>query len=201
MSCMQEQRPLQQLERNSCDLRSGRFENRGEARRSDARRVRNQSETIIMEAKISSLRHNPLLERAEVTVNLEHEGEPTPSEEDVKDRLAAEEDWDADSIEVETIKTGFGQNSSVATLKLNQEIDLEAYENKLEEDEVPETSSSDEDSSSTGTDYEDLVSGTISEAKDALNDMEEPDFEAALEAEKENKNRTTLVDWLESRLE
>ncbi|WP_414836542.1 hypothetical protein [Candidatus Nanohalococcus occultus] len=156
-----------------------------------------------MEAKIESLRHNPLLERAEITVNLDHEGEATPSEEDVKDRLSAEQDWDKDSIEVETIKTGFGSKSSVATLKLYQEIDLEQYEDKLQEDTVaePETSEDVQEESSTGTAYSDIVSGTIGEAKDALNELEDVDWEAAIEAEKENKNRTTLIDWLENQLD
>jgi len=32
-----------------------------------------------------------------------------------------------------------------------------------------------------------------------LNDLENPDFEAALEAEEEDKNRTTFKDWLEGK--
>lgn len=61
------------------------------------------------------------------------------------------------------------------------------------EEDVEETESSDE------ADYEEIVSGTISDAKDALDDLEDPDFEAALEAEKSDKNRTTFTDWLEGK--
>ncbi|MFB6244868.1 MAG: 30S ribosomal protein S3 [Candidatus Nanohaloarchaea archaeon] len=50
-------------------------------------------------------------------------------------------------------------------------------------------------------DYDEIVSGTISDAKDELEGMESPDYTAALEAEKDNKNRTTFIDWLEARTE
>ncbi|MFB6292135.1 MAG: hypothetical protein ABEI58_01940, partial [Candidatus Nanohaloarchaea archaeon] len=58
-----------------------------------------------------------------------------------------------------------------------------------------------EDETESEADYEDIVSGTISDAKDALEELDEPDYEAALKAEKDNKNRTTFIDWLETRVE
>jgi len=150
-----------------------------------------------MEAEISSLRHNPLLERTEIEVKISHEGEPTPSQEDVKDRLAAEEDWNSDELEVVTVKTGFGSNESTARLKLYQDIDLERYEDQLEEETVEPDQDTDSTSKS-GPDYEEIVSGTIGEAKESLNGMEDPDYEKALEAEKNNKDRKTMKEWLEN---
>ena len=153
-----------------------------------------------MQTEIESIRHNPLMERNEVTVRIDHRGEPTPSMDEVKDRVSAEEDFDPEEVEVISVKGGYGSNSSIATLKVFEELDLDQYEDVEEkgvESEEPET----EVESSSEDEYEEIVSGTIGEAKDALKDMESPDFDKALEAEKSNKNRTTLVDWLESQKE
>lgn len=144
-----------------------------------------------MEATITSVRENPLLERRKVEVEVNHEGEQTPSEEDVKSRVAAENNLDASSIEVLSIYTGFGSNISKATLNVLEEFE---YEEDLEEDPVEDQGEEVE----VTEEYEDIVSGTITDAKDALNDMESPDYQIALEAEKANKNRATLIDWLES---
>jgi ribosomal protein L31E len=53
-------------------------------------------------------------------------------------------------------------------------------------------------SSSSSHDYSEVVSGTIGEAKDAINEMASPDYEALLEAEKNGKDRKTLKDWIEA---
>lgn len=158
-----------------------------------------------MEAKIDSIRLNPLLDRNEIEVDVEHEGEPTPSKEDVKSRIAAEEDIDPEEIEVVNVISAFGRQRSKAYLKVFEKMDPEEYEDELEESAPAPEEKEDDADEDTGpaepTGYEDIVSGTINEAKDKLNDMDEPDYEAALEAEKSNKNRTTLIDWLESRKE
>lgn len=52
----------------------------------------------------------------------------------------------------------------------------------------------------TENDYEEAVSGTVSEAKEAIKEMESPDYEELLEAEKINKDRKGLKNWLESRM-
>ncbi len=168
-----------------------------------------------METQIASIRDNPLLNRTEIEVEIEHAGEATPSREDVKSRIAAEEDLDPEKIEVESIYTGFGGQESVATLKVFQEMELEEYEEELRntEDVVEEVgieeAESQEEEEPEGTveeaeegsevDYDEIVSGTISDAKDELEGLEDPDYEAALKAEKAGKNRTTFIDWLESR--
>jgi small subunit ribosomal protein S24e len=153
-----------------------------------------------MQVEINTIRNNPLLDRAEAEVSVNHEDEATPSKEDVKDRVAAENNFDSEEIVVKGVYTGFGTQHSKAVLKLTGDIDLEQYEDKLEEG-IPEdqedTTAEIEEAEETDK-YQEIVSGTISDAKDQLNDMENPDYEAALEAEKAGKNRTTLVDWLEA---
>lgn len=145
-----------------------------------------------MEAEITSVKENPLLGRRDVQVNLEHEEEATPSKEDVKSRIAAEHGLDKDEIDVDSIYTGYGRKNSTAYLKITQEFE---YDEELEEEAI------EEEETEVTAEYRDIVSGTITDAKNRLKDLENPDYEAALEAEKDNKNRTTLVDWLESQME
>jgi ribosomal protein S24E len=142
-----------------------------------------------MNVEITAVKDNPLLDRREAQVEINHEGEGTPSTEDVKSRVAAENGLEEEEVEVGSIYTGFGKNSSKAYLKIFQEFE---YDEDLEEDTI------EEEPVEFTEDYKDAVSGTITDAKDVLGDMEDVDWDAAIEAEKENKNRTTLIDWLES---
>ncbi len=151
-----------------------------------------------MEAQITSVRENPLLGRRKVEVELNHEEEPTPSEEDIKSRVAAENNLDEDEIEIGSIYTGYGTNKSLATLQIYQEFE---YDEELEKNPEEEQEADQASETEVTEEYEEIVSGTITDAKNALGDMEEPDYEAALKAEKENKNRATLTDWLESQME
>ena len=152
-----------------------------------------------MNAEITSVKENPLLERRELKVEIEHEGESTPSSEDVKNRIAAENDIDTEAIQVEGIYTGYGSKKSKAELKVFEDFE---YSEDLEEKEIQDTMEEETESTTESSEeYEKLVSGTITDAKDALGDMDEPDYEAALQAEKENKNRKTLKEWLESQME
>jgi len=146
-----------------------------------------------MEAKITAVKENPLLDRREIEVEVKHEQEATPSKEDVADRVAAENGLNTDEIDVEHVYTGYGRQESKAFLKVHQQFE---YDEELQEETIEE----DEDVQVT-EEYAEIVSGTITEAKNQLNEMENPDFKASLKAEKENKNRTTLIDWLESQIE
>ncbi|MFB6208378.1 MAG: hypothetical protein ABEJ69_03440 [Candidatus Nanohaloarchaea archaeon] len=148
-----------------------------------------------MNVAIQSVKENPLLDRREVTLDIEHEGESTPSKEDVKSRFTAENGVSKDEVEVVDVLTGYGSKNSVARLKVHSqfEYDEDLEEDAIEEDEPEDTASSAE--------YDDLVSGTITEAKDALKEMDSPDYKAALKAEKANKDRKTLKEWLENKLE
>ena len=146
-----------------------------------------------MEAQIISVKENPLLDRREAEVQVKHEEEATPSKEDVADRIAAENGLNTDEIDVDHVYTGYGKQESKAILKIHQEFE---YDEDLEKDAIE-----DDEELQVTQEYEEIVSGTITDAKNQLKDMEEPDFKAALEAEKENKNRTTLTDWLENQME
>lgn len=63
------------------------------------------------------------------------------------------------------------------------------------EQETTETSETEESDSA---DYDDIVSGTIDEAKEKTEDLEDPDFEALIDAEASNKDRKTLKEWFEA---
>ncbi len=75
-----------------------------------------------------------------------------------------------------------------------QEDEEDDSEEEVETEEQEETEDSE-------TDYSEIVSENIGDVKDALNNLEEPDYEAALEAEKAGKNRKTLVEYLENQVE
>jgi|AntDeeMetagen681_2_1112603.scaffolds.fasta_scaffold00077_8 ribosomal protein S24E len=151
-----------------------------------------------METTITSVRENPLLDRREVELEVDHEGESTPAQEDIKERLAAENNLDLEKIEVDSVYTGYGSNKSRVSLKVYEEFEYdEELERNPEEEQSPEQQ---EETTQATAEYEEIVSGTITDAKDALEDMDEPDYDAALAAEKEGKNRTTLVEWLEDQL-
>ena len=83
-----------------------------------------------MEAKLESVKNNPLLDRKNVKITLTHTGEATPSIEDIKNRVAAENDLDQENIEIDTVKTPYGSQVSTAYAKVYQ--DFEYYE-RLEE--------------------------------------------------------------------
>ncbi len=128
--------------------------------------------------------------------------------------IAEAENMTAGEIEraIEELE-GIGENdvSTSEVRKVFEETDTskETSEEKVEEEteedeeseEEPTEETETEETESTETDYEEIVSGTISDAKDALKDLENPDYEAALEAEKSNKDRKTLTSWLENKKE
>ena len=56
-------------------------------------------------------------------------------------------------------------------------------------------------SESSSEDYSEVVGGTVGDAKDAISEMEDPDYDALLEAEKAGKDRKTLKEFIEGRME
>lgn len=48
-------------------------------------------------------------------------------------------------------------------------------------------------------DYSQVVSGTVSEAKEKIEELESPDYNKLLEAEEEGKNRKTLKEFIQER--
>lgn len=141
-----------------------------------------------MNVQITSVKENPLLDRRETKVEINHQDEETPSKEALTSRIAAEKDIDEEKIEVDSIYTGFGSNTSKAYLKIFSEFE---YDEELKQEAI-------EEDVEVTQDLAEAVSGTITEAKETLQAMEKVDWKAAIEAEKEDKNRTTLIDWLKN---
>lgn len=71
-------------------------------------------------------------------------------------------------------------------------------EQKEGEAESKETEEVSEESETSEADYSEIVGGTISEAKEQVNELEDPDYEALIEAEESGKDRKTLKEWFES---
>ncbi|MDY6771212.1 MAG: hypothetical protein SV186_04630 [Candidatus Nanohaloarchaea archaeon] len=101
-----------------------------------------------MEIAIKERRDNPLLEREEFELEIEHEGDATPSNKKVRKSFAAENDLDPDKIEVDHIYTGHGHNVSTALVR--------AYENKVvvEEDDGADEEAQEESEPDNETDGE-----------------------------------------------
>lgn len=82
--------------------------------------------------------------------------------------------------------------------------EAEEEDEKTEDSESEEEESKAEEESEAETeevDYSSITNENIGDAKDALQDLGNPDYEAALEAEKKGKNRKTFIDWLENQVE
>ena len=50
------------------------------------------------------------------------------------------------------------------------------------------------------SDFKDILEGTVDEVKDAIRDLDAPDYEGLLDAEKEGKDRKTVKEFIESKL-
>lgn len=95
-------------------------------------------------------------------------------------------------LEVDVDETDTGKIAVLADTETTEEAQKEE---EVEETEPEET----EESEDSEVDYEEVLSGTVSEAKDAVRDMEGPDYERLLKLEEEGKDRKTLKEFLEDR--
>ena len=89
-----------------------------------------------------------------------------------------------------------------STKKLSQESEEpkeHVDESKADEEKAEVDAEQSDESEGDEAEYDEIVSGTISDAKDMIDDLEDPDFDALIEAEQDNKNRTTFIDWLEGK--
>ncbi len=92
------------------------------------------------------------------------------------------------------------EEDAEATKEEAEEVEEEAEELAEEtEDEETEEKAEEviEEMEEVEQNLEETVSGTISDAKEAINDMSEPDFDALLQAEETSKDRKTFKEWLE----
>lgn len=122
------------------------------------------------------------------------------------DDLTRIEKYEVDNVESikvdeEELEEALEEEEENEMMQRMQQGGDQSEETEEEPEEEVEESDEETDETETETDYNEIVSGTISDAKDALESTDNPDYEAALEAEKTNKNRTTLVEYLENQLE
>lgn len=87
-----------------------------------------------------------------------------------------------------------------------EDMDEEEIEEAIEEAEEaePEEQGEPEEEAETKestADYDQIVSRTIGDAKEQIKEMDEPDFDALIEAEKDNKDRKTMKEYLENQKE
>lgn len=80
-----------------------------------------------------------------------------------------------------------------------EEIEEEVEEAVEEQEESEEEAETEEETSE--SDYDEIVSGTISDAKDQISELENPDYDALIEAEEANKDRKTMKEYLENQKE
>ncbi|MFB6190529.1 MAG: hypothetical protein ABEJ91_03065 [Candidatus Nanohaloarchaea archaeon] len=99
-------------------------------------------------------------------------------------------------IEVEVVET---DDFELRAVLPGEEVDEPEPEPEPEPEEEAEEEEEAEDSGE-GADYDEIVSGTVSEAKEAVKGLDDPDYGAVLEAEEANKDRKTLKEWLESQM-
>ncbi|EEB74623.1 30S ribosomal protein S24e [Thermococcus sp. AM4] len=71
-----------------------------------------------MEIKVTEIKENKLLGRKEIYFDIIHEGEPTPSREAVKGKLAAMLDLDPNTMVLQYIRSYFGSHVSKGYAKV-----------------------------------------------------------------------------------
>ncbi len=112
------------------------------------------------------------------------------------DRVIEEHEIEDGDITKQEIRDAFEEGG---------EPEEEDTEDEGEETEEAESKGQVEDESEKETgassDYGDIVSGTISDAKEKLEEMENVDWEEVLEAEKDDKDRKTFKQWIERRVD
>jgi len=119
------------------------------------------------------------------------EGETDISKDEVRDAF---EEMDEEDLEEDETQ----EEPEAQETEEEQEESEDSESEDVEEQEQTESEEPDNEEESEDADYEEIVSGTISDAKDQINDLEDPDYDAILEAEEDNKDRKTFTDWLES---
>jgi large subunit ribosomal protein L24 len=81
------------------------------------------------------------------------------------------------------------------------ESEDESSEEESSEDEASDEPEEDKGDSESSKDPSEVVSGTVADAKESIQEAEDIDYEAVLEAEKEGKDRKTLKEFIEGKME
>jgi small subunit ribosomal protein S3 len=160
------------------------------------RKIQDVSKEIFHETKTSedaaekSERIGEIIEEADNMTSSEIERAIEEKEKDIETA-----DIDRDDIR-DAFEAREEEDSAEEELE-DAEEDLEGVEDQVEDAEEKVGEEAEENQS----EYEEIVSGTISDAKDLIDDIDDPDYGEILQAEKAGKNRTTFIDWLEARVE
>jgi len=123
------------------------------------------------------------------------EGDAEISKDEVRDAF---EEMDEEDLEESEADDSEEETEEVQEDEETEESEQEDEATEEVEESEPEESKEEQESEAQDADYEEIVSGTISDAKDQIGGLEDPDYDAILEAEQENKDRKTFTDWLES---
>lgn len=115
---------------------------------------------------------------------------------------------EADNMTSAELERAMEDSTELNTEQISKQEIREAFEQKDEEEtteKVKETNkpnqekkAEDASSDAEDLDYEEIVSGTITDAKEQVTEQENPDYDALLEAEKQDKNRKTFIEWIEN---
>jgi large subunit ribosomal protein L24 len=114
-------------------------------------------------------------------------------EEEVEEVLEEDE-------ENEMMKQMQGGGQSMDDMDIDEE-EMEEIKEAAEEAQEEESEAEDPVEEMEENLAEEIVSGTISDAKEAIEDLENPDFEELIAAERANKGRKTFIDYLEDQKE
>ena len=111
-------------------------------------------------------------------------------DEEVEEALEEDDEEEMDDEEIEEVKN-----------QIEEEVDEEEIVEEAEDESEEESEDEEETSSDESSDYSEVVGGTIGDAKDQISDMDDPDFDALIQAEKSNKDRKTMIEYLENQKE
>lgn len=168
----------------------------------DGEEAQDRTETIQEVIKEADNMTSAELERAIEEKASEIEGETEISKDEVRDAFEEIDEEELEEESAEETEEEVEEDLEEAEEKIEEaeeKVEDEDVEEDLEEAEKDiEEAEEDLEEAEVETDHEEIVDGTISEAKEMINELEDPDYGAILQAEKGNKNRTTFVDWLES---
>lgn len=125
----------------------------------------------MMELDVTDRERNELLDREDIELSLDHTGEETPSENDVRSKLAAELDIDPKTIKVDHVYTATGRGTSTAEVTVFDEPVMEDLPEDDTEDETEDTDT--EEDSAEEADEEDEAGAEEDESAETAEDEDE----------------------------
>lgn len=149
-----------------------------------------------------------MLDRTKFEGTVSHPDEATPSAEALRKLLSKKLDAEEENVEIDKIFTLRGRQKSKFWAKgsgslqeeVKEEFTCEECGKKFDSKRglsIHKSQAHKEEKE----DYGEVLSGTISEAKEKIEEMEGPDFEKLLQLEKENKDRKGMKKFLKKNLE